>query len=151
MKVCVGGTFNVLHKGHKKLFDKALVLAGDDGSIHIGLVVGDIIRTKKHVNSFEYRRTVILEYISGKKKRRVLIEVLPISTRFGLAVKENYDVIIVSPETLKTADEINVKRRNLGKKPLEVVQIPFVLADDGNPISSTRIINKEINNRGNLL
>ena len=63
MKVCLGGTFNILHDGHKRLFDKALELAGVNGSLHVGIVVGDIIKSKSNVNSFEYRRRVVLEYL----------------------------------------------------------------------------------------
>ena len=151
MKVCLGGTFNILHNGHKSLIDKALELAGDHGSINIGIVIGDIFKNKKNVNSFESRRRVVLEYISGKKKEGVLVFVLPISTRFGVAVDKDYDVIVVSPETKNIADEINFKRREMGKKELDIFVVPYVLADDGKPISSTRILNKEIDSNGHII
>jgi len=150
MKVCLGGTFNILHKGHKKLFDKAIELVGDNGSIHVGIAVGDIIKTKKNVNSFDFRRKVILDYISGKKLR-TKIEVLPIDTKLGLAVDEDYDVIVVSPETKFNALEINKKREEQGNKLLDIVEIPHVMAEDGRPISSTRIIKKEIDKEGKVL
>ena len=151
MRVCLGGTFNILHDGHKSLIDKALELAGDDGSIHIGIVIGDIIKNKRNVNSFDFRKRVVLEYISGKKKKGVLVVVLPIKTRFGVAVDKDYDFIIVSPETKNIADEINIKRKENGKKELNIFVVPFVLAEDGKPISSTRILNKEIDSKGHIL
>jgi pantetheine-phosphate adenylyltransferase len=151
MKVCLGGTFNILHDGHKRLFDKALELAGNDGSLHVGLVVGDIIRFKSNVNSLEYRRKVVLKYISSKNKNGILVEVLPISTSFGVAVDQDYDIIVVSPETKSNAEGINKKRSDLGKKLLDIIVVPFVLAEDGKPISSSRIIKKEINSEGKVL
>ena len=48
MRVCLGGTFNILHKGHKRLFDKAFEVAGEDGSVHIGITVGEVINHKKN-------------------------------------------------------------------------------------------------------
>lgn len=151
MRICLGGTFNILHDGHKRLFDKALELAGNDGSLHVGLVVGDIIRSKSNVNSLEYRRKVVLKYISSKNKNGILVEVLPISTSFGLAIDEDYDIIVVSPETKSNAEGINKKRSDLGKKLLDIIVVPFVLAEDGKPISSSRIIKKEINSEGKVL
>ena len=151
MKVCLGGTFNILHDGHKSLFDKALELAGDHGSINIGIMIGEVIKNKKNVNSFDYRKRIVLEYISNKKKNEILVEVLPISTKFGLAVDVDYDVIVVSPETIDIAEEINNKRRELGKKELDITIISYVLAEDGKPISSTRILNNEIDKKGKVL
>ena len=150
MRVCLGGTFNILHDGHKKLFDKALEVAGEDGSVHIGVTVGDVINHKKNVNSFDFRKKVILDYISSKNMD-ISVEVLPIDTKFGLAIKMDYDIIVVSPETRKNAENINIERLKIGKKPLKIVEIPYVLADDGKPISTTRILNKEINEKGNIL
>ncbi len=151
MKVCLGGTFNILHDGHKRFLDKALDLAGNSGSVHIGITVVSIVYKKKNLNSFEYRRRAILNYISTKKKKGVLVELLPIVTSFGLAVDEDYDVIVVSPETRSNAEEINKLREKSGNKPLDIIEIPYVLAKDGKPISTTRIINKEIDSMGNIL
>jgi pantetheine-phosphate adenylyltransferase len=150
MRVCLGGTFNILHKGHKKLFDKAFELAGIDGSVHIGVAVGEVIYYKKNVNSFDFRKKAILDYISSKNLK-TRAEVLPIDTKLGLAVEKDYDAIVVSPETYFNALDINEKRKELGKKALKIVEIPHVLAEDGKPISSTRIVNKEINVSGKVL
>ena len=67
------------------------------------------------------------------------------------AMLPDFDCIIISPETRPTAEEINNIRKQKGKKPLQIIQIPFVLADDNVPISSTRIRNKEINKDGSIL
>ena len=49
------------------------------------------------------------------------------------------------------AEEINIKRIKLGKKPLIIFKIPHVLAEDGKPISSSRVRNKEIDENGKML
>ena len=46
MRVCVGGTFNIFHKGHKRLLDKAFEVAGEKGKVYIGLSTGSIIEKK---------------------------------------------------------------------------------------------------------
>lgn len=151
MKVCLGGTFNILHEGHKSLFDKAFEVAGENGILYIGLTRGEVIKNKKNIKSFEERKKEIEEYFSGKKKKSV-IKIIPISTKYDLSLlHDDYDAIVVSPETIVTAFEINRRRKEFGNNPLEIVEIPFVLADDGSPISSSRIVNKEINVNGKIL
>jgi pantetheine-phosphate adenylyltransferase len=150
MKVCIGGTFNPLHKGHKVLIDKAFDVAGKQGSVFIGVSAGEIIKEKKDTKSFEKREKAIKKYLYEKDfiKRAT---VKPIIDKYGPSIEEEFDAIVISPETRKTAEEINEKRKQNGRKPLEIIQIPFVLAEDGCPISSSRIRKHEIDEDGRLL
>jgi len=75
----------------------------------------------------------------------------PIQDKYGPSVDEEFDAIVVSPETKPIAEEINEKRRQRGKKPLQIIMVPYVLAKDGRAISSTRIRNGEIDDHGTLL
>jgi len=75
----------------------------------------------------------------------------PLFNKFGPTLKGDFDAIVVSPETKPTAEEINKKRKQLGKKPLRIVVIPFVLSEDNKPISSSRIRQKEIAENGTML
>ncbi|MDH7517878.1 MAG: pantetheine-phosphate adenylyltransferase [Candidatus Thermoplasmatota archaeon] len=150
MKVCIGGTFNPLHRGHKTLIKKALETAGKKGLVFIGITSGDITKTKGEIKNFDQRKQNIEKYLIQEKiSNKVKIE--PIYDRFGPSIKGDFDAIVVSTETKKTAEEINKKRKKLGKKPLEIIEIPLVLAEDGKPISSTRIRNKEIDENGKLI
>jgi pantetheine-phosphate adenylyltransferase len=150
MKICIGGTFSILHNGHKLLINKAFEIAGKKGSVFIGLTSGNMLKNKRNVKSLEERKIALLEYLSEKGfLDRAIIK--PIRDKYGPSIDGEFDAIIVSPGTVKTAEEINYKRRNKGKKPLKIIQIPFVLADDGKPISSSRINNKEIDENGNTL
>jgi len=150
MKVCIGGTFDVLHKGHKTLIDKALELAGKNGLVFIGIATGALIKDKKGHRSEPQRTQAVKEYINTKEtKQHVMIQ--PIVDIYGPLLTHDFDILVASPETAPVAQKINEKRKILNKKPLKIVQIPFVLAADNQPISSSRIKNGEIDSEGNML
>lgn len=150
MKVCIGGTFDVLHKGHKLLISKALQTAGKHGLVFIGITTGKIIKEKKDIKAFEHRKKAVTQYLHRKKfSKNVIIK--PIEDKYGPSINGDFDVIVVSPETLKTALEINKKRIQNGRDPLEIIQIPLVLAEDDFPISSSRVKKKEIDENGRVL
>ena len=150
MKVCIGGTFDILHRGHKLLINKAFEIAGKFGYVFIGITTGEMINKKGDGKCFKEREKTVEEYISKKKlSGHYLIK--PIYDKYGPSLKEDFDAIIVSPETRPTAKEINKIRRQNSKKPLQIIQIPFVLADDNISISSSRIKNKKIDEEGRIL
>lgn len=150
MKVCIGGTFDILHKGHKSLIDKALEVAGKDGYVFIGLTRGRITKRKKDLKPFEQRKKAIIDYLSEKKLPNHVV-IKPIKDKYGPSVEKEFDAIVISPETMKTAKEINRKRKKIGRKPLKIIQIQFVLAEDGIPVSSSRIKKNEIDVDGRIL
>lgn len=150
MKVCLGGTFNYLHKGHQYLLLKAFKVAGNEGSVFIGLTTGDLLKNKGKIKSFTKRKKEIIKYLSEKKLIKLAI-IKAITNKHGPTLEEDFDAIVVSPETKKTAIEINQIREQRGKNPIKIFEIPFVLAKDGKPISSTRIANKEIDEEGIVL
>jgi len=150
MKVCLGGTFSPLHKGHKTLIKKAIELAGKNGLVFIGITVSEMTKTKGDIKSFSERKQAIEKFLSEEKlTKRVKIE--PIYDRFGPSIDGDFDAIVVSKETISAAREINKERKKLGKKPLKIIEIPFILAEDDKPISSSRIRNKEIDENGKLI
>ncbi len=150
MKVCIGGTFDFLHRGHKTLIDKALELAGKNGVVFIGVATGPLTKGKTGVRFASQRIHALKEYIAAKDvKQHVMIQ--PIIDIYGPLLTSDFDALVVSPETLLTAKKINQKRKSLDKKPLNIVQIPFVMADDNRPISSSRIRKGEIDKEGHIL
>ncbi|KAA0007573.1 MAG: pantetheine-phosphate adenylyltransferase [Thermoplasmata archaeon] len=149
-RVCIGGTFDRLHKGHKALIDKAFEIAGENGWVFIGITKGEIANKKKDVLPFNKRIQDVKKYLK-EKGFYSQSEIQPIYDKYGPSIEGDFDAIIVSPETEKVAQEINRIRRKKRKKPLEIINIPFVLAENGSPISSTRIRKKEINQEGHLL
>jgi pantetheine-phosphate adenylyltransferase len=150
MRVCFSGTFNVLHNGHKKLIDEAFKLAGSDGFVYIGITSDEIIKDKKYKISLKKRIDNLECYIKSKgydKHAKIIV----IYDEIEQIKSQDYDAMIVSPETIKKGKEINKIRFQNGKKPLKLVEIPYVLAEDNKPISSTRIIEKKIKKDGSFL
>jgi len=79
-------------------------------------------------------------------------EILPLHDEYGVTVSsESLNGLVVSRETEARAYEINEKRRAKGLKPLKIIIIEMVLAENSVSISTTRIRQKEINRDGSLL
>jgi pantetheine-phosphate adenylyltransferase len=145
-KVALGGTFEPLHEGHKKLIDVAINL----GDVVIGITNDKLARKRlRSVLPFEVRAENVKQYILSNYGFEP--EIVKIEDPYGITLEVDFDYIVVSPETYEVAKLINKKRKELGKKEIEIVKVDFVLADDGEPISSTRIKRGEIDRYGVLI
>lgn len=146
-KVVVGGTFDILHEGHKTLLRKAFEL----GKVGIGLTSDRMAQRVKQrkIESFKKRKKKLEDFIRKEFKAKPII--VKIKDEFGLTLKKDFDYIVVSPETYKTALKINEERRKRNKKPIKIVKVKFVLAKDRKPISADRISKGEIDKKGKLL
>lgn len=147
----VGGTFDPLHDGHKRLLDRSFSIAGPDGYVVIGLTTDTFASKKVHpIRPFSLRKGELEQYISsGNYSTRWLVE--PLNDRFGSAITADFDAIVVSEETLPVAVEINKVRKDNKKRKVDIHQISCVLADDGRWISSTRIYRGEIDVHGHMM
>lgn len=149
--VALGGTFDTIHKGHKELLLTAFSL-GD--IVVIGLTTDRFARSmgkahevKPYVERFEGLKKLLEDM---RVEARAIIT--PIEDPYGPAAYDPaVEAIVVSDETYKKALEINRLREARGLKTLEIVNIPMVLAEDGKPISSTRVKLGEIDEDGRLL
>jgi len=148
VKVALGGTFEPLHEGHKKLIDIAVKLGGKD--LMIGITSDSMARERvRSVLPFNIRAENVKRYIL--KKYGFEPKIVMISDRFGKTLEMDFEYLIVSPETYKIALEINKRREKMGKKKIKIVKVDWVLAEDGKPISSTRIKRGEIDRYGILI
>ncbi len=148
-KVAVGGTFQYLHDGHAKLLKKAFEIA-EDGKVHIGLTSDEMLQKGHSIEDYESRRAQLLHYLKEMGLPEDRYEVTKLDDPCGPSLEEDFDYIIVSPETYPVALKINGIREKRGKKALEIVHVEYVMAEDGIPISSTRIANGEIDRHGRL-
>jgi pantetheine-phosphate adenylyltransferase len=148
MKVALGGTFEPLHEGHKKLIDVAVKLGGKD--LTIGITSDEMARKKiRSVLPFEIRAENVRRYVM--RKYGFEPEIVKITDPYGKTLEVDFEYIVVSPETCKMAHLINKKRKELGKKEIKIVKVDFVMAEDGKPISATRIKKGIIDRYGRLI
>lgn len=148
MKIGVGGTFNVIHKGHKLLFETAFTVGE---TVEVGLTSDEFAKSIKKVPVAPYfqRKSNLTKFLQRYGRP---FDIVMISDFKGTAAtSETMEAIVVSPETRRMADEINEQRRRNGLKPLKVFCIKDVKADDSFRISSSRILKGEIDRDGRLL
>jgi pantetheine-phosphate adenylyltransferase len=148
VRVAVAGTFQPLHDGHKLLLRTAY---GLDGQVDVGLTSDRMARSARirNVEPYAEREKRIREWVG--KNIGVEPRIIKLEDPYGSALTEDYDFIVVSPETYPVAVKINELRKEKGRKPIAIVRVDYVLAEDGKPISSTRIVRGEIDSHGNLL
>jgi cytidyltransferase-like protein len=149
--VLVGGTFDEFHKGHRALIMKAFEVGE---RVIIGLSSDQLARElrKNHeVASYEQRLNDLRSFL---KKQKVFdrAKIVPLDTPYGITLSTTIaDALVVSKETESRAININRKREASGIRPLALVVIEMVPAEDLYPISTTRIRRKEIDREGHLL
>ncbi|MEA2032539.1 MAG: pantetheine-phosphate adenylyltransferase [Euryarchaeota archaeon] len=148
-KVAIGGTFNVLHKGHKALLTTAFMIGK---SVDIGLASDEFANRFRATQTrrYEDRKQKLIAFIEKFENKKY--EIIEIRDSYGIATTETaIDCIVVCEETLLRAEEINAIRFKKGLSKLVIVVVPIMLADDGKPISGERILNKEIDEDGKLV
>ena len=162
----LGGTFTPIHNGHRALLHKAFQTATHDGPgdghVIIGLTSSDLATETrdsaghaKRLGSYEDRRAELQRELNILAETYTAsYEIVKLEDTYGPAVtRPDADALIVSPEAKaqRRANELNEDRIERGLDRLEIHTAPFVVAEDGTRISSTRIRNGEIDPNGRIL
>ncbi len=146
-KVCLGGTFDQIHLGHKSLLEMAFSKSNE---VIIGLTSdkrANLDRVNEALNTYEERYCALDDFLT--KTFSGNYSIVQLNDVWGPGIfDKDIEAIVVSEETEEVAFELNKNRklRNLAK--LEVVTVPLIMANDGKKISSTRIRRKEIDING---
>jgi pantetheine-phosphate adenylyltransferase len=150
-RVAVGGTFDPLHDGHLLLLRRAFELGKGD-TVVIALTSDEMARDHRTrpVHEYEIRlknlkAAIRIEF--GSKNYRVE----KLNDLCGSAIYDDFDYIVVSPETEPVAERINKLRVERGLEPIEISVIEYQLAQDHIRISSTRISEGKIDRHGKVL
>jgi pantetheine-phosphate adenylyltransferase len=146
--VVLAGTFDILHIGHKKLINHALKISK---KLYLGVTSDEFVKKNKSYKcaSFEERKNNIIKFLG---KRISKVEIVELNDEFGMAQNEkNLQAIVVSDETKFRAEAINEIRKKNGLKPLEIISLPIVYAEDSKKISCERIRAGEIDANGKML
>ena len=148
--VATGGTFDEIHAGHIALLSRAFQ-TGE--KVIIGVSSDEFARKRsKRLNHNFERRVENLKKMIRKEFGNVNYEITKLDGDFGPAmIRGDVRALVASSETHTKGRLLNEMRATKGLKQLEVIAVDLVKAEDGSPISSTRIRAGEIDNRGRLL
>ncbi len=149
MRVAMGGTFDILHDGHKALLAAAFTLRPE--RVLIGLTTDRFAReSRTELHPYATRERNLARYLVARGWTQFRIE--PIDDAFGPADDlPELDVLVVSAERAHVGKALNDARATRGLASLDVRPVPMVLAEDGLPVQSRRIRAGTIDARGRRL
>lgn len=145
-----GGTFDLFHAGHISFLLDGLAHAE---KLFIGITSDRYASEKKeHLTESYDQRKAAVEALILKQNASSRVEILPLESVYIPHGWEHEPIesILITPDSLQGALEINKKREADGIKPLSIVTSTLSLAEDGGPISSSRIRLGEIERSGKL-
>ena len=150
-KVAVGGTFDELHSGHKALISKAFEVGE---KVVIGLSSDKFVSkmSKAHKTASYAERFKELHTYLENAGLVSKAEIVQLKDPYGLTLSgKDLDALVVSKETESIAEKINEIRNKAKLKPLIIVTVDMVQAENCIPISTTRIRKGEIDRSGHMM
>ena len=151
--VATGGTFDEIHIGHIMLLAKAFEVGN---KVIIGISSDEFAakRGKKINHNFEQRVDALKKMIRKEfGDENINYEIAKLEGDFGpiVTTTEELGALVASAETGLKGKILNQLREQRGLKPVKIITVDLVRAEDGLPISSTRIRAGEIDSKGRIL
>jgi pantetheine-phosphate adenylyltransferase len=150
--VATGGTFDMIHVGHLALLSKAFEVGK---KVIIGIssdAFASISKGNNKLNHNYNERVSNLKEKIEEKFGNVTYEISKLDDVYGpTVIYGDVEAIVSSTETAVSGHLINEIRSRNGLKPIAIISVNIIRAEDGYPISSTRIRKGEIDSYGKLL
>lgn len=136
--VAVGGTFDGMHFGHRKLLTLAVSSVKPiTGRLLVGVTVDKMLKHKnygEYIPTFQQRCEGVRKFLDRLAPGMIdRVELSPISDKFGLPGKRpidnqrvgvrqrSFDALVLSHETLETGFQLNAHRQQIGLEPLKLL------------------------------
>lgn len=148
-RVATGGTFDHIHAGHRRLLEKSFDVGEE---VIIGLTSDEFVAKvgKKTERNYEQRKAELRRFVEDQFPGRKYV-IAKLYDYFGPGIADaDVEALVASPETSSRLKLANALRAERGFSPLALVTIEWVSAEDGRPISSTRIRRGEVDQEGRL-
>jgi pantetheine-phosphate adenylyltransferase len=122
LQVALGGTFDQMHNGHRKLL--TLAAASCTEVLIIGVTNDEMLKNKKNseqIALFSDRKQSILDLLSIVKPQLEL-NIIELTDPYGPTItSSSIDALVVSSETMATGYKINQIRLENGLNPLTIL------------------------------
>ena len=159
--VAVGGTWDGVHYGHRKLLTLAISsVLPTSGKLCIGITTDEMLQSKNFANlipplkdRIKGVRDFVNDLAPGMKNR---VKIVPIKDAYGPpgsapdsnvydGIVNDFDALVLSHETLPTGDKLNQYRcEQLGMKPLKLLCTRRTEAHGMSSTALRRIRNRQI-------
>ncbi len=147
--VFVGGTFDGLHKGHEAILTAAF---SQGEHVTVGLTSDEFVQKLKNshgsIKSFEERKQALVAWLTQKGWVTQAV-IIGINDKYEPAASDKeLTALVVTAQNKNTGEEINDLRKKRGLAAFTLLEVLIVPAEDGQPISSTRVRSGEIDPTG---
>lgn len=136
--IACGGTFDLLHKGHRYFLEEAFSLSN---FVSIGLVSDSFSKQLDKSNFQNYsQRKYNIELFLAREKFLKRSRIIKLDDIYGTTIRDKtLDGIMVTHDSQSGAKRINIDRIKAGLAPLKIVKCRVLTDGDGKVISSSRI------------